>query len=247
MLNFYFASICVSDMALARDFYVNQIGFKIQSDAGFPGIVQLENSSITLIMLLVDKPTNIDYPNQAQTMFAFRVDDILTTHNELMQRNVDLIYDKPLVLPEGLLQAFRDPFGNVHEIIQWPLETGKLEYPLLGDIQINVVDIEESIDFYSAKLGFKVEKQYSDDMVQLAHKNFLFSLNKVEKTTDIDYPNEAQSLIGMKTDNLARSISNFKTSDIHVIYDKPQEYPEGMYTAIKDPSGNVLEIYEIQR
>jgi lactoylglutathione lyase len=111
--------INVTDMDVALEFYGAKLGFPVRSKAAYPDVVVLEHHEIPLILYKVAHPTSIDYPNVAQTLVDFEVEDIKRTISEFASRDVDLIHREPQVCPVGLYAAFRDPFGNVHELIEF--------------------------------------------------------------------------------------------------------------------------------
>jgi predicted enzyme related to lactoylglutathione lyase len=113
--------------------------------------------------------------------------------------------------------------------------------------QINVSDMDKAIDFYCNKIGFEVyAKEYYPQIVQLSHEGIPLILNKVAKSTNIDYPNDAQTLIYIQTDNLEASLKDLKSKGVELIHDSPQDCPVGVYAAFKDPFGNVHELVEFR-
>ncbi|UNK17481.1 VOC family protein [Paenibacillus sp. N3/727] len=114
-------------------------------------------------------------------------------------------------------------------------------------ISINVTDMKEAIFFYCDILGFEISKVYDDEcIVGLKHEAVPVILNKVDNVTAVDYPREAQVVLGIQTQDLKASIADFQAKGIEVIFDTPQFCPPGTYSAIKDPFGNVIELLEFQ-
>lgn len=112
-------------------------------------------------------------------------------------------------------------------------------------ITINVTDMKKAIAFYCDILNFEISKVYDDEsIVALKHEAVPFILNKVDQVTTIDYPREAQVVLGIQTNDLKASIADFQAKGIKVIFDTPQFFPLGIYSAIKDPFGNVIELLE---
>ncbi len=111
--------INVSDMDRVIDFYCNKMGFEVCSRAHYPKIVELAHEGIPLILYEVPNPVHIDYPNVAQTLINFQTDDLEASLKDLKSKGVELIHETPQKCPVGVYAAFRDPFGNVHELVEF--------------------------------------------------------------------------------------------------------------------------------
>lgn len=115
--------------------------------------------------------------------------------------------------------------------------------------QINVSDLEEAITWYTEILGFEVSKDhyYPPQAVDLVQKGRIrLLLYKVDKTTEIDYPNEAQSVIIFKTNDLNKIMKDYRKKGVKFIYPEAIEFPAGIFNAFKDPYGNVHEIVQFR-
>jgi lactoylglutathione lyase len=117
--------------------------------------------------------------------------------------------------------------------------------PRVCVIQINVNDMQKAVEFYSDKLGFAVgSREHYPDIVRLDNETVPIILYQVEKEANVDYPRASQTLINIETDDLRRSLHELRQKGVTVLHDTPQECPVGIYAAIQDPSGNVLELIE---
>lgn len=116
--------------------------------------------------------------------------------------------------------------------------------PNISVISINVADMTTAIDFYCNKLGFEISTQYDDNLVSLKHEPIPIILCQVEFSTQVQYPRESQVVIGLQVENLTASIQQYKQLGIQVLFDVPREFPPGIYSAIEDPFGNVIELLE---
>ncbi|WP_339320045.1 VOC family protein [Paenibacillus sp. FSL R10-2734] len=116
--------------------------------------------------------------------------------------------------------------------------------PNISVISINIADMTVAIDFYCNKLGFEISTQYDDSLVSLKHEPITVVLCQVEFSTKVQYPRESQVVIGLQVEDLAASIQQYKQLGIEVLYDEPRECPPGIYSAIVDPFGNVIELLE---
>ncbi|MGG4094976.1 VOC family protein [Paenibacillus lautus] len=116
--------------------------------------------------------------------------------------------------------------------------------PNLCVLSINVSDMAQATRFYCDILGFEVSKVYDDQIISLKHEGMSLILQKCDRPTKTDYPHEAQVIIGLETDDVIAAIANYKSQGVEVIFDTPQPCPPGLYSAIRDPFGNVIELLE---
>ena len=119
----------------------------------------------------------------------------------------------------------------------------------VGMVQINVPDLEKAIEWYTNKLGFELSKEhyYPPVAVDLVNDGIRLLLYKAEKEAKIDYPKQAQSVIIFKSDNLADEMKKMKEEGVDLIYEEPIQFPAGIFTAFRDPFGNVHEIVEFNK
>ncbi len=115
--------------------------------------------------------------------------------------------------------------------------------------QINVTNLEEAITWYTEILGFQISKKHyypprAVDLVQKGKVRLL--LYQVEKSRKIDYPNEVQSIIIFKTENLNQTMDEFISKGVEFVYPEAVEFPAGLFNAFKDPFGNYHEIVQLK-
>jgi lactoylglutathione lyase len=113
----------VTDMDKAIDFYTDVLGFSVESRASYPFAVVLEQDAFTFLLAKCDRSATVDYPHVAQTLINIETADIAGALDELQAKGVDLIHSEPQPCPPGLYAAFRDPFGNVLELLQYTQHT----------------------------------------------------------------------------------------------------------------------------
>ncbi|MDG6220379.1 MAG: VOC family protein [Candidatus Thermoplasmatota archaeon] len=117
--------------------------------------------------------------------------------------------------------------------------------PEICAILINVTDMDEAIDFYTNKIGFKLAaKDLYPKMVELDHSGAILVLYKVDRKIDVDYPNVTGTVLNIRVDNLEHSMRLLANNGVKMIHDEPQECPVGFFAAFRDPFGNVLELLE---
>jgi lactoylglutathione lyase len=110
--------INVCDMDQAIDFYSDKLGFTVQSRKLYPRMVRLEHEHIALLLYRVPMPVHLDYPKVAQSLLNFETSDLVASIQDLKARGVEFIHQSPQPCPVGAYAAFRDPFGNVHELLE---------------------------------------------------------------------------------------------------------------------------------
>ena len=112
--------ISVSDMDRAIDWYCENLGFAVSKDHyHYPVAVDLVHEGCRLLLHRADRSTDIDYPHVSQTLICFETNDIAKSLDNLKHKGVELIHDTPQEFPAGLYAGFRDPFGNVHEFVEF--------------------------------------------------------------------------------------------------------------------------------
>ncbi len=125
-ITFRLIQINVSDVRRAEDFYVGLLGFAKDEDASFRNVTVLTSAHGFPVLLypvrdVVERP----YPESTGPMLVIEVEDIFRTKAEWEQKGVEFIPipwsedDSGIAgCPFGNFIAFKDPDGNVHEIIQ---------------------------------------------------------------------------------------------------------------------------------
>jgi lactoylglutathione lyase len=117
MLNLIIVEILVADMETGRAFYCEKLGFKVKSEAYLPQVLVLEHEGVDLILDQAAKPAQIDYPDSSGTMAIFQTADIQAAAEDYRAKGIEIV-DGPRETPPGDFLAFKDPFGNVHGLMQ---------------------------------------------------------------------------------------------------------------------------------
>jgi lactoylglutathione lyase len=112
-------------------------------------------------------------------------------------------------------------------------------------IGIYVHDMDKAVEFYCDKLGFKEAARYDDGcIVRLENDGPPVILEKVEKTGRIEYPGFSQVVLGIETNNIEQTSTELKERGVEFLHEKPQAFVAGHMMAMRDPSGNVLELLQ---
>jgi predicted enzyme related to lactoylglutathione lyase len=104
-------------MESAVNFYRSKLGFGVVHSSDC--IVHLDNDGPTVILEKASTPNAAQYPNASQVVLAMSIEDLKTTASELRAADVVFIHNKPMEFPGGTFMAFRDPSGNVIELLQF--------------------------------------------------------------------------------------------------------------------------------
>lgn len=117
--------------------------------------------------------------------------------------------------------------------------------PRIAAVQINVDDMDKAVDFYVGLLGFSVESmQHYPQIVKLKASAFSLLLFNVNRPCRLAYPDVAMTLVNIETDDLRSDLERLRRLGVELLHDRPMPCPVGVYAAIRDPAGNVLELLE---
>lgn len=115
-------------------------------------------------------------------------------------------------------------------------------------LTIQVTDLNEAINFYENVLGFEVSRLYEGGCIALLkHEGMSVVLNKVERIAATDYPHETQVVPAMETPDIEAALADFKAKGVDVVMEHPQPCPPGLFSAIRDPFGNVIELIQFSQ
>lgn len=114
--------ITLTDMEKARSFYCDALGFEVFSEDYYPPVIPLRKSGALPLVLheTAERRAQPADPSRAQVNLLLAVEDVSRAVRDLESRGVEFLEDEPRRTPVGILAAFRDPFGNVHQLIERP-------------------------------------------------------------------------------------------------------------------------------
>jgi catechol 2,3-dioxygenase-like lactoylglutathione lyase family enzyme len=114
-------------------------------------------------------------------------------------------------------------------------------------IGIYVHDMEQALDFYCNKLGFKVKQVYDKDcLIQLENDGPTLILEKVDNPSNPKYPGGSQFVLCIEAKNLEQTAKKLEAMGVQFLFNTPQPFPEGIFMATRDPSGNLIEILQFK-
>lgn len=127
MIKLGLVQINVTDMNKAKEFYRDTLGFAIRvplTKEGAPFEIVMEGAP-TILVYSVEEQAKVDYSTQTGVTLCFYTQDLDQTIKTWKKKGVEFIkisWSKEesgaAECPFGRFIAFKDPFGNVHEVLQ---------------------------------------------------------------------------------------------------------------------------------
>jgi catechol 2,3-dioxygenase-like lactoylglutathione lyase family enzyme len=109
--------IFVSDLAQAKQFYCDTLGFPLKSEN--QSRLDFVHEGCDFIAFKCEKNAVLEnYGQVARSVFVFEVASIDKALNELGAKGVSFLHQEPAENEFSRYAAFIDPFGNVHEIFE---------------------------------------------------------------------------------------------------------------------------------
>ena len=71
-------------------------------------------------------------------------------------------------------------------------------------------------------------------------------LEKVENPSMSTYPNHAQVILGIETNDIEAKAKELREKGVEFLQDDPQPFVAGLYMNMKDPAGNVLDLLQFR-
>jgi lactoylglutathione lyase len=119
MRNFAVIGIYVDDIDKAKEFYCGALGFEIENTYNDGCILQMKSDGPTVIVELVDNPSNAVYPGGSQVVLCVATDNIEKTSQEFRDKGVNFLHDGPQPFVAGRFMAMKDPAGNTLELLEF--------------------------------------------------------------------------------------------------------------------------------
>ena len=105
----------VTDLEEAKDFYCNKVGLELAW--GGP-MIMFKHDYLIFVANEVKNVQKITDRDSAPTLLGFEVDDIAATMKDMKGKGVEFADDEPVEFLEGVYATFRDPFGNIHQLLE---------------------------------------------------------------------------------------------------------------------------------
>jgi len=105
---------------------------------------------------------------------------------------------------------------------------------------VYVDDIKKAEEFYCNQLGYEIEERYGATIIELKTDGVPIVLDEIQGA----YPEKPCTAMGIRTENLEAEIERLKSNGVDLIFDTPQPFPVGRFTAFRDHLGNLIELLE---
>jgi glyoxylase I family protein len=112
-----FLMIVAPDLARAKDFYGTTLGFALASETPQRLVFAHPGADLVVFKGTHDAPP-AEHGASASTTFVFEVPDLAAAMIALRAKGIVFLHAHPARNEWGRYAAFRDPFGNVVEIME---------------------------------------------------------------------------------------------------------------------------------
>jgi lactoylglutathione lyase len=112
----------ITDMKKAREFYNGKLELPTSTEDYYPPTIPLKQVGVAPLVLqeTATKTVPVNYPNVAQTIIQFGTSDLTAAIADLKAKGVEFL-GAPQASADGRYTAFKDPFGNVFELVEVPV------------------------------------------------------------------------------------------------------------------------------
>lgn len=108
-----------------------------------------------------------------------------------------------------------------------------------------VKDLRESREFYTKTLGLDVVEEHSERLKLKVGTHEIIMFQGTMESAQYSHGYNANSTLLFTVNDLDRRINELKSLGVSFIHEKPNENAWGRYSAFKDPSGIVHELFEL--
>lgn len=109
--------IFVTDLAVAKEFYCDVLGFPLLSED--TNRIEFEHPGCRFVAFKCRSNAKMDsYSDVARSVFVFEVSSIDESMRDMRSKGVKFLHAQPSDNDFSRYAAFTDPFGNVHEIYE---------------------------------------------------------------------------------------------------------------------------------
>lgn len=248
-------SIRVPDLELATSFYSGKLRFPSVALGG--GFVKLIG---TLPVFLEQVPPGpVPATDQARTLLMLQVHDLAASAAWFRKNRIPVLTGNANPLAIGVVDCFRDPFGNIHSFVQLddPPDRNWSE-PLIYNVgqRVPISAIPEARRIYSDVLGFSVRTdRYYPPALPMMNPDGSFAFVIYDKPSFLDdfrskaalYPAENGCLLVFETRDIAAYRSYLASRAPRLRVTEMEEFFLGRRMAVIDNAGIASEIWELNK
>lgn len=241
--------INVVDLDAALEFYTGTLKFEVLTRKAYPRVVPLKTGDpegAHLLLFACDSLVSWDYDRQSKVNLNLYVENLDEYVTRFRAAGVTVLDDTALTAGVGKYVRILDPSGNQLDIMELGYDHEPVNKPAVYNVGALVTDMKASRKFYEGLLGFEVqsEKYYPPVIPYKVNGMQLVLHEGAEVTSSAVYPNSTQMLLTIITDNLEAHLARMKTAGFVALKEKHSKAPVGIYNAVHDPDGNVIELLE---
>jgi predicted enzyme related to lactoylglutathione lyase len=112
-------------------------------------------------------------------------------------------------------------------------------------ISVGVHDMDAAVEFYQKLIGFDIrDDAMAPHFVELESDGPTLLLALCDRPSVSDYPAGAAIALNVDVDDAAAELQRLRDSGADVVHNELQESPVGPYFAVRDPSGNIVELVQ---
>jgi len=248
-------SIRLPDLERARDFYAGALGFAAKAIATdwivLPG---------RLPVFLERVPAGpVPAVDQARTLLMLKVHDLRQTAERFRRMNIPLVTGVRNTLSIGVVDCFRDPFGNVHSLVELsdpPAETWSEPDIYNVGIRLPIAAVPEARRIYSDALGFSVRTdRYYPPALPMMNPGGSFAFMIYDKPSFLSdfrakaplYPAENGCLLVFQSRDVDAFRASLRARAPRLRMTDVQDFAFGRRMAIIDNAGIASEVWELSR
>ncbi len=108
-----------------------------------------------------------------------------------------------------------------------------------------VKDLNESLKFYTEVLELELAEAHSNCIKLKAGEHEIIMFQGTMEAVEYSHGYNSNSTLLFTVDNLDRKIEQLKSQGVSFVHESPNQNLWGRYSAFKDPSGIVHELFEL--
>lgn len=241
--------INVTDLDAALEFYTGILEFEVLTREAYPIVVPLKNhdgNTSHILLFACDSLTDWDYQSQSKINLNLYLEDLSQWRERFSEAGVRILDDTNLVAGVGGYFRILDPWGNQIDIMELGYEHEPVSKPTVYNVGAQVSDMKSSRNFYEELLGFEVySEDYYPPVIPYKRDGMQLVLHEGAQTPALaQYPNSSQMLLTVITPDLDAHLLRLEKAGFMRLKDKHSKAPVGIYNAVRDPDGNVIELLE---
>lgn len=248
----YGVKINVPSLEKAVEFYSGVMGFRVEKiNLNYREVHLISGDERKIILKETAEKLLADDGDYSCTSFALQVNDLDRTFRTWSEKGVKFFEKEKRTEGIGFSLHYYDPFGNNFSVVEVTVgERKTFDEPKLYNFGYYIPDINNSMDFYSVRLGFieKTKKYLPEDM-PLYHvdKSFGFMLHLNRRDWGLRKEVSGKNAVNLvfSTSNLSKAESYLKSMRIET--SKRMSSIAGDYISFQDNYGIRADLVEFTR